>query len=99
MVSYFSIGSGISTRSIRQPWRTKTPKLIGLLGLIVVTLLVIWRASGIKLSVWQTDQAGQILRPPMGGVIAATCLSSSSVNGGNPPAWAVSWICRALFAP
>ncbi len=45
------------------------------------------------------DQAGQILRPPPGTVMLAICVNSSCVKGGSPPAWTVSWICCALFAP
>ena len=45
------------------------------------------------------DQAGQILRPPAGGVTPAHIASSSSVKGGIDTAWAVSRICCACFAP
>src|SRR5919199_5978425 len=46
-----------------------------------------------------SGQAGQILRPPPGGVIRASIAISSWVRGESWPAAAVSRICSGLFAP
>src|SRR5437868_841291 len=51
MVSYFLTGSGISTRSIRQPCGTKTPKLIDRSTLIQSVLHIVACASGLDLHV------------------------------------------------